>query len=319
MPTDSHPMKTHPAPQGADGTKAHGSDDSRLTVVGPGMPDLSDAPGLQATLGPDAALLPSRASATYRLLTYNVHHCVGLDRRHAPDRIARVISQFNPHLVALQEIETRNPRNGHVDQAKVISDILQTEFHYHPARQRGVVNFGNAIFSRLPMRKIRSAILPGLPRLRVQSRGALWVSIAIEGVDLQIINTHLGLFPQERFLQAGSLVGREWLAHPECHQQPRILCGDFNATSASRVYRLFMDSLRDVQGENGKKPASTWPSFFPIVRYDHVFVDPQIKVCRVMVPRTPLTSLASDHLPLVLDFQILKKSPVKTVPDGSMK
>ena len=252
--------------------------------------------------------LPGAATATYRLLTYNVHRCVGLDRRHAPDRIARVIALFNPHVVALQEIEDRNPRTGHVDQAKVISDVLQTEFHFHPARQRGGAKFGNAIFSRLPMRMIRSAILPGLPPLPIQSRGALWVSIAIGDVNLQIINTHLGLIPRERLLQAGSLVGREWLAHPEC-RGPRILCGDFNATSASRIYRMFRGPLRDVQRENGGTPASTWPSFFPILRYDRVFVDPQIVVCGVMVPRTPLTALASDHLPLVLDFKILKKQP----------
>jgi endonuclease/exonuclease/phosphatase family metal-dependent hydrolase len=251
---------------------------------------------------------PGAATAALRLLTYNVHRCVGLDHRHAPDRIARVIAQFNPDVVALQEIEDRNPRTGHVDQARVISDILQTEFHFHPARQRGGAKFGNAVFSRLPMRMIRSAILPGLPLLPVQSRGALWVSIAIGDVNLQIINTHLGLLPRERLLQAGSLVGGEWLGHPEC-LGPRILCGDFNATSASRIYRLFGGPLRDVQRENGGKPASTWPSFFPILRYDRVFVDPQIVVCRVMVPRTPLTALASDHLPLVLDFKILKEKP----------
>lgn len=249
---------------------------------------------------------------TYRLLTYNVHRCIGLDRRHAPDRIARVIAQFNPHLVALQELEDRNPRTGHVHQAQVISDILRTDFHYHPARQRGDVKFGNAIFSRLPMRMIRSALLPRLSMLPVQSRGAVWVSIAIGDQELQIINTHLGLLPQERILQAGSLVGRDWLSHPECRGQPRILCGDFNATGASRVYRLFRDSLRDVQGEPGGRPEPTWPSFFPVFRYDHVFVDPHIRVCRVMVPRTSLTALASDHLPLVLDFQILKEQPRRT-------
>src|SRR5687767_9551920 len=212
-------------------------------------------------------------TATYRLLTYNVHRCVGLDRRHSPDRIARVIAQFNPDLVALQELENRNPRTGHVDQAKVISDMLQTDFHFHPAHQRREVGFGNAIFSRLPMRMIRSSLLPGLAALPVQSRGALWVSVSIGGVDVQIINTHLGLLPQERFLQAGSLMGCDWLSHPECRGQPRILCGDFNATSASRVYRLFMNSLRDVQREMGEKPEGTWPSFFPVLRYDHVFVD----------------------------------------------
>lgn len=298
-------MKTQLAAKALDREGAHEDEGLKSAALGARIRDLSGA----LTVGQPGLSLARPGAATYRLLTYNVHRCVGLDRRHAPDRIARVIEQFDPHLVALQEVESRNPRTGHVDQAQVISDILQAEFHYHPARLRGAATFGNAIFSRLPMRMIRSAILPGLPRLRVQARGALWVSIALDDVDLQIINTHLGLLSRERLLQADSLVGGEWLSHPDCRGQPRILCGDFNATAASRVYRVFMDSLRDVQKENGEIPESTWPSFFPILRYDHVFVDPRIRVCRVRVPRTPLTALASDHLPLVLDFQILKEPP----------
>ncbi len=304
-------MKTQLSAKSLEQEGARDGEGVSSAVLGAGTCDLSGTP----KVGQAEVSTTRPGAATYRLLTYNVPRCVGLDRRHAPDRIARVIEQFDPHLVALQEVESRNPRTGHVDQAQVISDILQTEFHYHPARLRGAATFGNAIFSRLPMRMIRSAILPGLPRLPVQSRGALWVSIALEDVNLQIINTHLGLLSRERVLQADSLVGDEWLSHPECRRQPRILCGDFNATAASRVYRLFMESLRDVQRENGDIPESTWPSFFPILRYDHVFVDPRIRVCRVRVPRTPLTALASDHLPLVLDFQILKEPPVD-VPGG---
>ena len=302
-------MNTHLAPQAVDQAEALEDEHSRMIVVGSGMAHAAGMPALHGVRRQAEVSRSRPMTAIYRLLTYNVHRCIALDRRHAPDRIARVIAQYNPHLVALQELETRNPRTGNVDQAQVISDILETDFHYHPARQRGEAKFGNAIFSRLPMRIIRSAILPRLPTLPVQSRGALWVSIAIGDVELQIINTHLGLLPKERLLQAGSLVGREWLSHPECRGNPRILCGDFNATSASRVYRLFMDSLRDVQRENGEKPASTWPSFFPVLSYDHVFVDPQIRVCRVLIPRSPLTALASDHLPVVLDFQILKEQP----------
>lgn len=253
-------------------------------------------------------------------MTYNVHRCIGLDRRHAPQRIAEIIATLDPDIVALQELEAGHPRTGSVDQAEVIAAILKADFHYHAARQRGEARFGNAVFSRLPMRKIQSAVLPTLPQIPIQTRGALWVAVRIGPAEVQIINTHLGLLHRERFLQAGALCSEEWLGHPECRSAPRILCGDFNATTASRVYRLFMESLHDA-GSLGPVPSGrTWPSFLPLFRYDHVFVCPRILVRGLIVPKTPLTVLASDHLPVVVDFDVAENAcePLPTGRDRAL-
>jgi endonuclease/exonuclease/phosphatase family metal-dependent hydrolase len=246
----------------------------------------------------------SAAETTLRIMTYNVHRCVGLDRRHDPHRIAEVIALHDPDIVALQELETGHPRTGLIDQAQVIAGILNHDFHYHAARQRGDAQFGNAVFSRLPMRKIQCALLPKLPQIPVQTRGALWVAVEAAGIEIQIINTHLGLLHHERFLQAGALCSEDWLAHPTYRGQPRILCGDFNATTASRVYRLFLEEMHDVHVLAPGERSRTWPSMLPVFRYDHVFVCPRIQVHRVDVPRTPLTVRASDHLPVVVDFRV---------------
>ena len=241
-------------------------------------------------------------------MTFNVHRCVGLDRRHAPQRIAEIIARQDPDIVALQELEVGHPCTGSVDQAQVLAAILKTDFHYHAARRSGEARFGNAVFSRLPMRKIHIGYLPTLPQIPVQTRGALWVYIRLGVVDVQIINTHLRLLHHERFLQAGALCSEDWLAHPTYRStyrlQSRILCGDFNATKASRVYRLFMQSLKDSASLSPTPSGRTWPSILPLFRYDHVFVAPQIQVHKVTVPRTPLTTMASDHLPVVVDFGI---------------
>lgn len=248
---------------------------------------------------------PVASSApTIRLMTYNVHRCIGIDRRHAPDRIAEIIALYDPDIVALQELEVGHPRTGRIDQAQVLSDILKTDFHYHAARQRGEAQFGNAILSRLPMRKVHCGLLPTLPRIPIQTRGALWVAIQVGPVEVQIINTHLGLLHHERFLQAGALCSEDWLAHPTYLTQPRILCGDFNATTASRVYRVFMEQLKEVGTLTSSPSGRTWPSFLPVFRYDHVFVSPRIQVQTVLVPKTRLTVRASDHLPVVVDLQV---------------
>jgi endonuclease/exonuclease/phosphatase family metal-dependent hydrolase len=49
--------------------------------------------------------------------------------------------------------------------------------------------------------------------------------------------------------------------------------------------------------------SSTFPSRFPMLRIDHVFIGGQMRTLSVGAPYNPLTRVASDHLPLVVDFQ----------------
>ena len=39
-----------------------------------------------------------------KIATYNVHKCVGIDRRRSVDRVARVIRETGAEVVALQEL-----------------------------------------------------------------------------------------------------------------------------------------------------------------------------------------------------------------------
>eukprot|EP01036_Dinobryon_divergens_P054167 gene54167-72393_t len=55
-----------------------------------------------------------------RLVTYNVHRCVGIDRRLDVERIAGVIAELEPDIVCLQELDVGRARTGGVDQARAI-------------------------------------------------------------------------------------------------------------------------------------------------------------------------------------------------------
>lgn len=241
---------------------------------------------------------------TYRLMSWNVHHCVGLDRRHSVERIAEVIREQDPDLLALQELEVNHRRSSRIHQPSILADLLKMDYHYHPPRIRGGAGFGNATLTRLRMRHVRCGVLPSHPMVRLQKRGALWMSVEIGGEQVQLINTHFGLMEPERILQARALCGDQWLDHQECRHRPRIVCGDFNATPRSRAYRMLDGTLRDAQRIAGDPKVRTWPSVLPMVRYDHIFVGQGIKARRVEVPRTRRTTIASDHLPVVMEFEI---------------
>src|SRR5439155_8536057 len=80
---------------------------------------------------------PIRPPGTLRVLTYNVHSCVGLDGSLSPDRIARVIARYEPDVVALQELDVARPRTGGVDQAEIIAARLELPPHFRPAMSIG--------------------------------------------------------------------------------------------------------------------------------------------------------------------------------------
>jgi endonuclease/exonuclease/phosphatase family metal-dependent hydrolase len=240
-----------------------------------------------------------------RILTYNVHRCVGVDRRLDIDRVAAVIGEYEPDIVCLQELDVGRARTGGLDQAHEIAERLEMTFHFHPAMQVEEELYGDAILTAHPERLIHAAALPtvsGVPGL--EPRGALWVAVDLGGVELNVINTHLGLVPREQRLQAGALVGREWLGRPEC-KDPVILVGDFNATSITRPYHRVAARLRDAQKTGAlTRTVPTFPSAFPVLRIDHCFVSASITVTGVQAPFSPLARMASDHLPLVVDFEV---------------
>ncbi|MDO8899934.1 MAG: endonuclease/exonuclease/phosphatase family protein [Phenylobacterium sp.] len=240
-----------------------------------------------------------------RILTYNVHRCVGVDRRLDVARVADVIAALEPDIVALQELDVGRMRTNGVDQAHEIAQRLEMAFHFHPAMTVEEELYGDAILTRHPERKIKSAALPGHDRVsQLEPRGALWVTVTLDGRELQIFNTHLGLVPREQQNQAAALAGPNWLGHPN-RQGPTILLGDFNVTSASMVYRTLSEVLRPARRHAIRKsPSATFPSVLPVLRIDHLFVSDEIKVLDVFAPYDPVTRMASDHLPLVMDFEL---------------
>jgi endonuclease/exonuclease/phosphatase family metal-dependent hydrolase len=240
-----------------------------------------------------------------RILTYNVHRCVGVDGRLDVARVADVIAALEPDIVALQELDVGRARTGHVDQAHEIARRLDMACHFNAAVRVEEEQYGDAILTSYPERLVKAGGLPGLsPRLRLEPRGAVWIAVDIGGVEVQIINTHLGLAPKEQQIQAAALAGLEWLHHADC-EGPVILLGDFNATGASVVYRTLTAGLGDSRKLSPTRRAtSTFPSRLPLLRIDHLFVSPEVRVLDLEAPYSSATRVASDHLPLVMDFEV---------------
>ena len=248
-----------------------------------------------------------------RLMTYNVHRCVGVDRDLNVERVAAVIAAARPDIVALQELDVGRMRTRGVDQAHALAEMLGMRSRFHPAMHVEEELYGDAILTALPERLVRAAPLPTYPRIRgLEPRGALWVAIDLGGgVELQVINTHLGLVPREQQLQVQALLGETWMMS-EGFTAPAILLGDFNATPFSQTYRMLHTALRDAQAGRRVPPTSTFPSRFPFMRIDHVFLAGDIEVTDIFSPYDARARVASDHLPLVVDIDV--KVPAAAEP-----
>src|SRR5215472_10327543 len=86
---------------------------------------------------------------TLRIVTYNIHKCRGMDARVRPERVAAVLAELDPDIVALQEV-VRGKRDD--DQLVLIAKALGAKhFRFGATRNYRGADSGNAVVSRLPI------------------------------------------------------------------------------------------------------------------------------------------------------------------------
>ena len=237
-----------------------------------------------------------------RVLTYNVHSCIGTDSKLAPERIAGVIAKSNADVLCLQEIDLRRARTKHEDQAGLIAEMLGMSFEFHPTISREPEHFGDAILSRHPMTLKRKATFPPVPNpIPNEKRGAIWAEVNIDGAIWNVINTHFGLGREERWLQARHFVS-DWIA--SALPGPLVVCGDFNSRPGSRVHGVLSEQITDVFRLTKAKRPRTFSTNLPVISLDYIYVSANVVVDHAEVINDTVARVASDHFPLVAELRI---------------
>jgi len=242
-----------------------------------------------------------------KILTYNIHKCIGgLDRRHDPLRITTVISRYNPDVVLLQEIVQSTGRSITNKQVEFLGNVLgfrhRVFFPNVMVRKGGA--YGNAILSHFPATdtsNIDVTLPPKKTRRVLHARYRIRVNQASETQTrtLHIYNLHLGLSGIERKIQL-----RKFLASQPfvgLHQRtPIIIGGDFNDVWGTLGKKLLVPA-----GFTGwSRQVKTFPAWGPIRPLDAIYSRGDIRLQHVYRARTRLATRASDHLPLIAEFQI---------------
>lgn len=237
--------------------------------------------------------------------SYNVHRCVGLDRRFDPDRIARVIDEMAADIIGLQEIDSRfyqDGEHGHVD---YLAKATGLNVVMGPTRRRRGGRFGNALFTRHGIREVRRIDLSVPGR---EPRGAMDVELEVNGESVRVMVAHLGLGWRERRRQVKRLC-ETFRADEE--RRIEIVLGDFNEwMPRGKPLSLIHDHF-------GKPPARlTFPSIFPLLALDRIWVRPLESLVSVCAHISPESRIASDHLPVKAFIDTSQIMPERTVSCG---
>ena len=218
------------------------------------------------------------------IATYNIHGAVGTDRKFAPERVAAVLREIRADIIALQEVPLGGTRVPNV--LAMLQEATGFVAAEGPTCNAPEGRYGNAVLSRYPIIKTRSVDISFGSR---EPRGALDADIDCHGHPLRVIATHLGLRLAERRDQIQRL-----LQVFDTHQMPVILLGDVNE------WFVWGRSLRWLVSHFQAVPApATFPSRWPALALDRIWIRARHRLVHVEVHRTPLARVASDHLPLI--------------------
>ncbi len=242
-----------------------------------------------------------------RIVTYNIHKAIGgVDRRYRPERIVEVLRHYKPDIALLQEVDEGVARSSHHRQVDLFAAALELP---HRGFQRNVRvregHYGNATLSRFPI--VETVEIDLTMRLK-KKRGALLTLLRVEqehhSRTVIVANVHLGLAGFERKWQLRRLIAHEQITRHHT-ATPLVVAGDFND-----VYATLGPKVLQPLGFSPAGPTvRTFPARLPLRPLDRVFYRGALTATHAFAGHYQTARDASDHLPLVVDFQLLDAYP----------
>jgi endonuclease/exonuclease/phosphatase family metal-dependent hydrolase len=239
----------------------------------------------------------STLAKTIRVMTYNIHVGVGMDKKLDLPRIAEVINKQHADLVGLQEVDRGVERTQRVDEIAELAKLTKMDyaFAFNLKYQGG--QYGVAILSRFPIRATDHHLYRNLRE--AERRGFIRAEVLIGGRVLSFVTTHLDYqYEDGRVYEAEQL-----LSGLKEIKGPLIVVGDFNDIPTGGAYKLMSGQFADAWVEShAAGEGLSYPADKPAKRIDYIFTrrSDSIRAKRAWIPPT----LASDHVPVVADLEL---------------
>ncbi len=237
-----------------------------------------------------------------KILTYNIHKGIGgVDRKYRLNRVVDVIRHYQPDVALLQEVDDGVPRSHKDRQAEAIAEHLEFRhvlFQPNVTLRQGT--YGNAILSRLPIHDPLDVELTiPLKKRRRALVGRLTLEHQGHHRTLVIVNLHLGLAGLERRIQLNRLL-RDPAIERLHRDTPCVVGGDFNDLWGAIARRV----MRPAGFHSATGHQRTFPASIPLRPLDAIYYRGDCTPVHAHAGRVQLAHEASDHLPLVAEFDV---------------
>lgn len=238
---------------------------------------------------------------TIRVICWNIHKCVGgTDGRYDPRRIIDCLAGYKANVLLLQEVAREIPRLRAEDQVSILSEGLGMHCAFHPEHRFKAGYYGNMILSEYPLSDVQHIDLTiGWRKIRGAIQAHVRVPIGEHRRSLVVHNLHLGLAGSERAQQLSRFVSSDHFNHLHA-ATPLIVAGDLNDLWGS----LGPKFLAPHQLARAGTLRNTFPAALPLRPLDGIFFRGSVRLKHFEVGSCKLSKTASDHRPLIADFEI---------------
>ena len=233
-------------------------------------------------------------AASFRVASYNIRKCVGLDRLRSPERVMGVISALDTDVIALQEADKRlgqRPAALPANMIEVESDFFPVPLSPDDPDGDSLGWHGNALLLRKGTEVItaKGLHLPGL-----EPRGAIIADIRLKSRTMRIVGLHLGLMRRHRLLQLDAIR----TALEDMKAAPTLLLGDFNEWSPHKGLETLGSDFTT------HAPGRSYHAARPTAALDRIALGQGFELLDAGVHEKGAAAMASDHLPIWADVNL---------------
>lgn len=237
-------------------------------------------------------IFPLQAQNTLKLMTYNIKNANGMDNVCDFQRVANVINNASPDVVAIQEVDSMTSRSGQKYVLGEIADRTQMHAYFAPAINFDGGKYGIGLLTKQVPIRLQTIPLPG----REEERAL----ILAEFEDYIYCCTHMSLTEEDRM---ESLKMVKSFTAP--YKKPLFLAGDMNAEPESDFIKKLQ---KDFQILSNPKQ-HTYPAPEPKETIDYIAtLKSNANGFALISARVLNEPMASDHRPILVELRMTEKA-----------